>query len=204
MGHQRAGGIRGAFDSRAVASATLDVMDYILSGEGLRVRVLLVKDIVGTCSTVLKHYYLDIMKLEKDPLVSEYAGGSLKSEPPGKSEGRQNARSSSKWKDLARGLYGDTVFANPLSWSKARLLRLWGARQGMWSSSRKDTETRTSGERAEVSGQRAHSYFPRALNLGPLHEEKAYRYRATNHQETPEVNSSDFPAKCSRSVSILY
>lgn len=182
FGYQRAGGIRGAFDSRAVASATLDVMDFILSGEGHRVRVLLVKDIVRTCSTVLRHYYLDVMKLEKDPIVSEYVEESLKSEPPGNPE---NAGSSSKWKDIASSLYGDSVFANPLSWSKARLLRLWGG-----SSNREDTETSTSsGDRSEQkAGERVHSHFPRTLNLGPLHAEKPYRFRAENQQSTPKVD----------------
>lgn len=188
LGHQRAGGIRGAFDSRAVASATLDVMDFILSGEGSRVRVLLVKDIVRTCSTVLRHYYLDIMKLENNPIFSEYVGESLKSEPAGNPEVRQNAENASKWKDIASSLYGDSVFANPLSWSKARFLRIWGGRQGTWSSSRKDTEASTSsGERPENAGQRAHSHYPRALNLGPLHAEKTYRFRAENQQATPKV-----------------
>jgi len=194
LGHQRAGGIRGAFDSRAVASATLDVMDFILSGEGHRVRVLLVKDIVRTCSTVLRHYYLDIMKLEKDPTFSEYTGESLESEPPVKPE---NAANSSKWLDIASSLYGDSVFANPLSWSKARLLRLWSGSEGMWSSDRKDNETASSsGERSEQkAGQSAHSHVPRALNLGPLHAEKTYRFRAENQKGTPKVDgyvSEDF------------
>ncbi|KAG0601174.1 hypothetical protein M758_11G089900 [Ceratodon purpureus] len=193
LGHKRSGGIRGAFDTRAVASATLDVMDYILSGEGARVRVLLVKDIVRTCSTVLKHYYLDKMKLEKDVLFQEYAGESLKSEPSGKPDRGQNGGISAKWKELARDLYGDTVFANPLSWSKVRLLRLWGARKGMWSSNRKDTGSSTSGEGNERSGQRSHSYFPRALNLGPLHEAKTHRFRAENHQDTPKMEN--FPGR---------
>lgn len=183
LGHQRAGGIRGAFDSRAVASATLDVMEFILSGEGHRVRVLLVKDIVRTCSTVLRHYYLDMMKLEKDVPVPEHVGESLKPEPP------QSAGSSFTWKDIASSVYGNSVFANPLSWSKARLLRLLGGRQGMWSSNRKDTETSSfSGEQSEKGGQRAHSHFPRALNLGPLHAENPYRFRAENQQATPKVH----------------
>ncbi|KAG0609226.1 hypothetical protein M758_8G168000 [Ceratodon purpureus] len=192
LGHQRAGGIRGAFDSRAVASATLDVMNFILSGEGHRIRVLLVKDIVRTCSAVLKHYYLDTMELEKAPL---YPGESLKSDPPVQQEEIQNAASSSKWKDFARNLYRESVFVNPLSWSKARLLRLWSSRQGMWSSNRKDTESLTNvGDLSELGGgQRAHSQSPRALNLGPLNVEKNYRFRADDHQTTPMMEN--FPGR---------
>jgi hypothetical protein len=185
LGHQRAGGIRGAFDSRAVASATLDVMNFILSGEGHRIRVLLVKDIVRTCSAVLKDYYLDAMKLEKAPLhPGEYPGESLKPDPQAET---QNAGSSSKWTDLAWDLYGESVFVNPLSWSKARLSQLWSSTQGMWST---DTEPSTGADdQSEVGGgQRAHSQSPRALNLGPLNVEKTYRFRTEDQQTTPKVD----------------
>lgn len=208
LGHQRAGGIRGAFDSRAVASATLDVMNFILSGEGYRIRVLLVQDIVRTCSAVLKQYYLDTLELDKAPFYpGEDPGESLKVDPPAQQEETQNAARSSKWKDLARGLYGESVFLNPLSWSRARLLRLWSSRQGMWSSNRKDTETSFgAGDRSELSGsQSAHSHPPRALNLGPLNVEKTYRFRAEDHQTTPKVNlrleiTFFFPSKCKNIV----
>lgn len=64
----------------------LDVMNFILFGEGLRVRVLLVKDIVRIFFVNLKYYYLDFMKLEKDFVYIEYVGESLKLELVGELE----------------------------------------------------------------------------------------------------------------------
>lgn len=202
LDHQRSGGIRGAFDSRAVASATLDVMEFILSGEGQRVRVLLVKDIVRTCSTVLGTYYLDAMKLEKEAFYSEsYGGDSSKAES---SKQQKAPGGMPSWKDIASSVYGDSVFANPISWSKARLLRLWAGRQGMWSSNRKDTETASSGgdSRSEKGGQRGHSqYGPRTLNLGPLNAEKTYRFRSEKGEATVKVNDH---VHFLRSVSYMF
>lgn len=190
FGHQRAGGIRGAFDSRAVASATLDVMNFILSGEGSRVRVLLVKDIVRTFSANLKHYYLDSMKLEKDPVYTEYAGESLKSEPAGEPEvGQQTAGNYFKWKDWV--IYGPSTFANPLLWSKTRLLRLWGSRQGMWSSSRKDTVS--SAKQDELGGDQMDSHSPKAPNVGLPVEGNNHRLRAEKQKVTPKLDN--FPGR---------
>ena len=205
LGHQRAGGIRGAFDSRAVASATLDVMNFILSGKGHRIRTLLVKDIVRTCTAVLKHYYLDIMELEKAPLhPGENSRESLKSDPPLPQAETQYGGSSPKWKDFSRGLFGKNLFVNPLSWSKARLLRLWSSRQGLWSSNGEDTEPSTSaGDPSDLTNSKAHSQSPRALNLGPLNVEKTYRFRTEDYQTTPKVKSHPnffFLSKCSNTV----
>jgi len=69
----------------------------------------------------------------------------------------------------------------------------------MWSSNSEDTETSTSsGERFEQkAGQRAHS-LPRTLNLGPLHAEKTYRFRAENQQATPKLEN--FPGRIQTGV----
>ena len=172
LGHQRAGGIRGAFDTRAVASATLDVVSFILSGEGLRVRILLVKDIVRTFDALLKHYYLDAMELEKEPLYAEFVEKKVRAEAPsgfGQLDQDPKVESRSmRWKAFTWDAFGNNVFTNPLSWSRARLSRLWGARQGLWSSNKKDTEHKTtsSSEGPTLAGQRAHSYIPGTPGFG--------------------------------------
>ncbi|CAM6021542.1 unnamed protein product [Sphagnum balticum] len=73
-GHQRSGGIRGAFDTHAVASATMDVISFILSGKGLRVRILLVKDIVMTFDALLEYHYADVLEIKKDAVYAELSG----------------------------------------------------------------------------------------------------------------------------------
>ncbi|CAM6042332.1 unnamed protein product [Sphagnum compactum] len=78
--HQRSRGIRGTFDTRAVASATMDVISFILSGEGLRVRILLVKDIVRTFDALLKYHYADAFKLKKEDVYAKWAGKTVKAD----------------------------------------------------------------------------------------------------------------------------
>ena len=191
LGHKRAGGIRGAFDSRAVASATLDVMSFILSGEGSRVRVLLVKDIVRTFNALMKHYYLDSLELANKPLYAEYVMGErLKADSATTAKrqseqyGPNNMESSpKKWNVFAWSSYGDNVFTNPLSWSKARLARLWGARQGLWSSNKKNTEHKqvSYSKGPELAGHRAHSQSP-----GTVHDEHPqYEEKKNNSKANP-------------------
>ncbi|OAE27082.1 hypothetical protein AXG93_4278s1010 [Marchantia polymorpha subsp. ruderalis] len=66
LGRRAAAGIKGAFNTRAVASATMDVLEFILSGKGTRVRTLLVQDITQTSDLLLQQYiaqYLDFDEL---------------------------------------------------------------------------------------------------------------------------------------------
>lgn len=195
LGHKRAGGIRGAFDSRAVASATLDVMSFILSGEGSRVRILLVKDIVRTFNALMKHYYLDSLELANNPLYAEFVMEErLEADlaTTAKTQSKQyepNSTESSlkKWKVFAWGSYGENVFTNPLSWSKAHLARLWGARQGLWSSNKKNTEHKqvSYSKGPELAGHRAHSQSP-----GTAQDKHSQYEETSNSKANPRTSNS--------------
>ncbi|CAM6120342.1 unnamed protein product [Calypogeia fissa] len=69
LGQRAASGIRGAFNTRAVASAAMDVIYYILSEKGVRIRTLLVQDITKTFDHFLQQYIaqmLDVDEVFKD------------------------------------------------------------------------------------------------------------------------------------------
>jgi hypothetical protein len=181
-GHQRSGGIRGAFDTHAVASATMDVISFILSGKGLRVRILLVKDIVMTFDALLQYHYADVLEIKKDAVYAEWSGKTVKADVRTHTNQPEEVHHSfSKWRACSWGSYGDKVFTNPLTWSSAWLVRLLGSRLGLWSSNEKDTAQRPtfSTMGPELAGHRSHSQGPD-------------RNKETNWRE-PESSSSEPP-----------
>jgi len=185
--HQRSRGIRGTFDTRAVASATMDVISFILSGEGLRVRILLVKDIVGTFDALLKYHYADAFKLKKEDVYAKWSGKTVKADVRTHTKQAEQVRHSfSKWGALFWGLYGDNMFANPLSQSRAWVVKLWGSEPGPWSSNKKDTECRPifSTEGPELASYRSHSQAPETPQpVGP------HRNNETNWRHADDSSS---------------
>jgi hypothetical protein len=190
--HQRSRGIWGTFDTRAVASATMDVISFILSGEGLRVRILLVKDIVGTFDALLKYHYADAFKLKKEDVYAKWSGKTVKADVRTHTkQAEQVHHSFSKWGALFWGLYGDNMFANPLSQSRAWVVKLWGSEPGPWSSNKKDTECRPifSTEGPELASYRSHSQAPETpLPVGPhRNNETKWRHADDSSSEPLQV-----------------
>jgi len=189
-GHQRSGGIRGAFDTHAVASATMDVISFILSGKGLRVRILLVKDIVMTFDALLQYHYADVLEIKKDAVYAEWSGKTVKADVRTHTNQPEEVHHSfSKWRACSWGSYGDKVFTNPLTWSSAWLVRLLGSRLGLWSSNEKDTAQRPtfSTMGPELAGHRSHSQGP------DRNKETNWREPESSSSEPPQFD--DFPER---------
>ncbi|GLJ27534.1 hypothetical protein SUGI_0540290 [Cryptomeria japonica] len=60
-----------SFDMRAVAASTVDLVDFIFSGKGERVRVFLIQDIVNAVDTFLQQEILSYLYLERNEPVGD-------------------------------------------------------------------------------------------------------------------------------------
>ena len=129
LGRKAAAGIRGAFNTRSMASATMDVFIYILSEKGVRVRTLLVQDLTQVFDRFLLQSIAQMLDVNKD-----FEDNSTKTAGQGL-QGSVTAAAISQEQVHTQDAPNRQKY-QPFHWSHFTSASLWG-----WTAGRKVLET---------------------------------------------------------------